>query len=303
MSNKLILQSYNDALNANNLDLQSLIEQANALPDVGSIELPVLTNEGFAPDLLSGKQLIDQEGNIVTGTMPIVDLATPTIWMNYDTGAFSAQIIQDTGYVNGGVKISRGQLDVQAAKTITPTKSSQTAVASGRYTTGAVTVAAIPSEYITTTDATASADEIMSGETAYVNGSKVTGTFSIDNELSTQDNLIAQIQTAVDSLPEAGDGSNSDFPYNIIVNSNCETDWQYTWNKKHKLLLISIMPYDGYPADIQSVNVNGNNYSIDYDYSVTHLGNIRMAIINLSRNTNGKITLTINYDTSVPSPY
>lgn len=36
----------------------------------------------------------------------------------------------------------------QAAKTVTPTKASQTAVASGTYTTGAVTVGAIPSEYI-----------------------------------------------------------------------------------------------------------------------------------------------------------
>ena len=36
----------------------------------------------------------------------------------------------------------------QAAKTITPTTSSQTAVASGVYTTGAITVAAIPSSYI-----------------------------------------------------------------------------------------------------------------------------------------------------------
>lgn len=57
---------------------------------------------------------------------------------------------------------------------------------------------------VDTSDATASADEIMSGETAYVNGSKVTGTFTIDNELSTQDDLISQIQSVIDNLPEAG---------------------------------------------------------------------------------------------------
>lgn len=35
-------------------------------------------------------------------------------------------------------------------------------------------------------------------------GNIVTGTFSIDSELSTQDDLISQIRAAVDSLPEAG---------------------------------------------------------------------------------------------------
>lgn len=59
------------------------------------------------------------------------------------------------GYVSSGtagtVSVSGSntqQLTTQAAATITPTTSSQTAVAAGRYTTGAVTVAAIPSEYI-----------------------------------------------------------------------------------------------------------------------------------------------------------
>lgn len=105
-----------------------------------------------------------------------------------------------------GTKTSTYQLTTQAAKTVTPSKSSQTAVASGAYTTGAVIVAAIPSQYITTSDATASADEIMSGETAYVNGSKVTGTFSIDSELDAQDGLIAQIQSALEGKAAGGSG-------------------------------------------------------------------------------------------------
>ena len=50
---------------------------------------------------------------------------------------------------------------------------------------------------IDTSDATASADDIMSGETAYVDGQKITGTFTIDTELSAQDNLISEIQTLV----------------------------------------------------------------------------------------------------------
>lgn len=56
---------------------------------------------------------------------------------------------------------------------------------------------------IDTSDATASAGDILQGETAYADGQKITGTFTLDSELTTQDNLIAQIQNAVDSLPEA----------------------------------------------------------------------------------------------------
>lgn len=197
------MSNYNSQLQSNNTDLQAILDSINELPDVGT-DLPELTNEATAADLLSGKQLIDSDGNVVTGTIPTVAQAIPSISVN-SNGLITAIVAQSTGYVNAvGGKANYKQLTTQAAKTITPTKSSQTAVASGVYTTGAVTVAPIPDEYIITTDATASADEIMSGETAYVNGNKVTGTFSIDEELSTQDDLIAQIQAAVDNLPEAG---------------------------------------------------------------------------------------------------
>ena len=62
------------------------------------------------------------------------------------------------------------------SKNITPTKSEQVVTPDSGYTHLAqVTVAAIPAAYITTTDANATADDIKSGKTAYVNGKKVTG--------------------------------------------------------------------------------------------------------------------------------
>lgn len=70
----------------------------------------------------------------------------PTI--NTSTGVVTATSTVTAGYVSAGTKSSTMNLTTQAAKTVTPTTSSQTAVASGRYTTGAVTVAAIPSQYI-----------------------------------------------------------------------------------------------------------------------------------------------------------
>lgn len=58
----------------NTTSLQNLLDAVNALPDAGGtggVELPELTNEGNAANLFSGKQLIDGDGNVVTGTFTI----------------------------------------------------------------------------------------------------------------------------------------------------------------------------------------------------------------------------------------
>ena len=145
-----------------------------------SVELPTLTNEGSASDLLSGKQLIDQEGNVVTGTIATktasnltasgatvtvpagyyasqatksvstATQATPSITINA-SGLITATATQTAGYVVAGSKSATKQLAFQAAKTITPTTTSQTAVSSGYYTGGAVTVAAVPTQSKTVT--------------------------------------------------------------------------------------------------------------------------------------------------------
>lgn len=73
--------------------------------------------------------------------------ATPSISVNAD-GLITASATQSAGYVSAGTKSATKQLPTQAAKTITPSSSAQTAVPQGRYTTGAVTVAEIPKSYI-----------------------------------------------------------------------------------------------------------------------------------------------------------
>jgi hypothetical protein len=89
----------------------------------------------------------DGLSKVTVNAMPKATQATPSISVS-STGLITAKSTQSAGYVASGTKQATKQLTVQAAKTITPTKSSQTAVASGRYTTGAVTVAAIPDTYI-----------------------------------------------------------------------------------------------------------------------------------------------------------
>lgn len=77
--------------------------------------------------------------------------------------------------VEGGMSSTEG-LKSQA-KEVTPKESAQVVTPDSGYNAlSQVTVGAIPSTYIKTADATAEADDIKNGETAYVNGKKVTGT-------------------------------------------------------------------------------------------------------------------------------
>lgn len=99
-----------------------------------------------ANDVKQGKVFVNANGEEVSGNIPTVTQATPSISVS-SAGLITASATQTAGYVEAGSKSATKQLTVQAAKTVTPSASSQTAVASGRYTTGAVTVAAIPSTY------------------------------------------------------------------------------------------------------------------------------------------------------------
>lgn len=74
------------------------------------------------------------------GNSPRVEVATPMIDVSAG-GLITATTEQEKGYVSGGTKSATQQLTTQGAKTVTPTTTNQTAVASGRYVTGDVDVA------------------------------------------------------------------------------------------------------------------------------------------------------------------
>lgn len=129
---------------------QAIVGKGVAVPDgttfrayaekIGSIvKVPSLSNPGSASDLRSGKQLAGADGSVITGTLAEVTQATPSIAVSAG-GLITASATQSGGIVAAGSKSATKQLPTQAAKTVTPGTTNQTAVASGRYTTGAVTV-------------------------------------------------------------------------------------------------------------------------------------------------------------------
>lgn len=101
--------------------------------------------------LSSGAQMLKgvsaySKGTKYTGTIATVEGPTPDISVSSD-GLITASVSNPKGYQAGSTtKTATQQLTTKGATTITPSSASQIAVNSGVYTTGKITVSAVPTE-------------------------------------------------------------------------------------------------------------------------------------------------------------
>lgn len=160
---------------------------------IGAIQTGANTSDATAvgADIRSGKTAY-VKGAKVTGTMEDVAVPLPALSLNSSTGVVTGTAVQGNGYATGGTRSDTLQLPTQAAQTITPGTANKE-IAAGKFLTGKQTIAGdadlIAGNIKTgvnifnvggtfTSDGTAAASDIVSGKTAYVKGSKVTGSIA-----------------------------------------------------------------------------------------------------------------------------
>lgn len=119
------------------------------------------------------------ELSLSAGTEKLDELAA-----DFDTivnqGSVSAQVKEGETYtIPQGCHSGSGTVSITPeSKSVTPTTAQQTVQPSAGKVLTAVTVEAIPAEYIPTADADATAADLLAGKTAYAAGAKLTGTMA-----------------------------------------------------------------------------------------------------------------------------
>jgi hypothetical protein len=153
-------------------------DMATELDTIPKNDSSDLTASGATVTVPAGYYASQATKSVATATQ-----ATPSVSID-STGKITATATQTAGYVSAGTKTGMKQLTTQAAKTVTPSTSSQTAVASGVYTTGAVTVAAIPSKYVDNSTVTAIEADVLSGKKFGSTNSVKTGSMANNGAVS-----------------------------------------------------------------------------------------------------------------------
>lgn len=186
----------------NQADLLAQIQSALEGKVAGGSADPVLQEKTATPTT-SSQTITPDSGydglsKVTVNAMPTATQASPSISVS-SAGLITASATQSAGYVSAGTKSATKQLTTQAAKTVTPTTSNQTAVASGRYTTGAITVKG---------DANLKADNITQGISIFgVAGANPYEKNATTVEVNTQASKLDELKTILAGKATGGGGA------------------------------------------------------------------------------------------------
>lgn len=148
LNGETLMDVTSDTPSANNM-LDGIIATKND----GTKVTGNITNKSSTDLTVSGATVTAPAGYYANAASKAVSTTThpnPSASITSSTGVVTASHTQGTGYVTSGTTTSTLNLTTQAGKTVTPTETAQTAVASYRWTTGTVSVAAISSTYVGT---------------------------------------------------------------------------------------------------------------------------------------------------------
>ena len=229
-----------------------------------------LTASGATVSVPAGYYASAASKSVATATQ-----ATPSVSVD-SAGLITASATQTAGYVNAGTKSGTKQLTTQAAKTITPSTSAQTAIAAGTYATGAVTVAG---------DSNLIAANILSGVSifgvsgSYVPTTVVTGYISGSNIADTK--LTITAAKGKNNISVVPVNSNSDIlpSYNnslrtiaaLVLNGTCvasalvkyneirNNQANITWNSSTGVMTVSADASLSFTPNFLSSDHSGSN--------------------------------------------
>lgn len=191
--------SYNTDLQAQNARLQNLLDTINALPEAGAGE-PTLQEKTVSPSTSSQTVTPDSGydglSKVTVNAMTTATQATPSISVS-SGGLITASATQTAGYVSAGTKSATKQLTVQAAQTITPSTENKT-IASGQYLTGTQTIKG---------DANLIPANIAKGVSIFGVTGTHEGSEDLSAEITAQQELIAELQSTLDSKAAGSGGS------------------------------------------------------------------------------------------------
>lgn len=276
--------------------------QQNVTPDSGFFGLSDVTVAAIpaayqdvssvtavAGDVLANKIIVTADGSVTTGTMP----NNGAVSQKLDTATTSYTV--PAGYHSGTGTVSI----TTETKSATPSKEQQTVTPTEGSVLSSVTVKAIPAEYADTSDATATAAQILTGQTAYVDGEKVTGTMPNNSPAAT----VLDTETASYTIPAGYHDGTGSVSLSLETKSATPTKAQQTIEPSEGKVLSSVT-VEAIPAQFVDTSTGT---AVAGDILTGKIAFVNGASVTGSMPNNGTTNLTIDgmqaTSVSVPAGY